>query len=194
MSKQSKPGGAACAFAQTLGADILRQAREMDETGHGCIRFGALVGNREVGRVDRATVKRVYVSRVQKTGLDVAFVVEKGFPPYDMTRLEFVTARAAIACFALTVARIHQEIHSGDAAVKMATVIHVDMVGRDEDYKDEEVWGEAPVAAFAPLKLPPYDTSPDAIAAFSRFVDTMTAHLASPPRCLKLPWELRIKT
>jgi len=111
MSKQSKPGGAACAFAQTLGADILRQAREMDAAGppgtRGCIQFGAQVGNRELGHADRTIVKRVYMSRVQKTGRDVTFVVEYGFLPYDLTRLEFATARAAIVCFALTVARIH---------------------------------------------------------------------------------------
>ena len=95
--KRKQRGGSACEFTQTLGGEILRQARELDGLPPDAI-FGVYTeGTRNVLPPGRGIRRVVRIFRERSTGSDEpCFVVET-----RRAHVRFANVRHAVAAFAL---------------------------------------------------------------------------------------------
>ena len=180
-SKRKQRGGSACEFTQTLGGEILRQARELDELPPQAI-FGVYLEgtrNMEPGRGRRRVVR---IFRERRTGSDEpCYVVET---PRAQTR--FATTRQAVEAFTFSVEFAIRKICTREERNKVSRqIVHMFDPSSEDMY--EVIPSDVFFLDFCPHQLPPFSQHVDAFAAQERFVQRLSALLESPPRVTMKP-------
>ena len=180
--KRKQRGGSACEFTQTLGGEILRQARELDELPPQAI-FGVYLEgtrNMEPGRGRRRVVR---IFRERRTGSDEqCYVVET-----RRAHVRFANVRHAVAAFALAVGHAMQAICTdkelrqhlyGGGTSQYTSIRMFDPTGDMYAAYNKSV---ITLMTFYPMHLPPFSGVSDAAAKHARFVEQLTELLESPP-------------
>ena len=173
--KRKQRGGSACEFTQTLGGEILRQARELDELPPQAI-FGVYMEgtrNMEPGRGRRRVVR---IFRERRTGSDEPCVVVET----RRAHVRFANVRHAVAAFALAVGHTIQDICDTREIEKRryAAICMFDPTGDIYAAYNIEV---ITLMTFDPLRLPPFSAASDAPARHARFVEQLAELLEAPP-------------
>ena len=174
--KRKQRGGSACEFTQTLGGEILRQARELDGLPPDAI-FGVYIeGTRRVLPPGRGIRRVVRIFRERCTGSDEpCFVVET-----RRAHVRFANVRHAVAAFALAVGHTIQDICDTREIEKRryAAICMFDPTGDIYAAYNIEV---ITLMTFDPLRLPPFSAASDAPARHARFVEQLAELLEAPP-------------
>ena len=173
--KRKQRGGSACEFTQTLGGEILRQARELDELPPQAI-FGVyLEGTRRVLPPGRGIRRVVRIFRERCTGGEQCYVVET-----RRAHVRFANVRHAVAAFALAVGHTIQDICTVEelGQRQYAAIRMFDPTGDIYAAYNQEV---ITLMTFDPLRLPPFSAASDAPARHARFVEQLAELLEAPP-------------
>ena len=173
--KRKQRSGSACEFTQTLGGEILRQARELDELPPQAI-FGVYMEgtrNMEPGRGRRRVVR---IFREGRTGSDAPCVVVET----RRAHVRFANVRHAVAAFALAVGHTIQDICTVEelGQRQYAAIRMFDPTGDIYAAYNIEV---ITLMTFDPLRLPPFSAASDAPARHARFVEQLAELLEAPP-------------
>ena len=175
--KRKQRGGSACEFTQTLGGEILRQARELDQLPPDAI-FGVYTeGTRNVpGPPDRGIRRVVRIFRERRTGSDQPCVVVET----RRAHVRFANVRHAVAAFALAVGHTIQDICTVEelGQRQYAAIRMFDPTGDIYAAYNREV---ITLMTFDPLRLPPFSAASDAPARHARFVEQLAELLEAPP-------------
>ena len=175
--KRKQRGSSACAFTQTLGGEILRQARELDRLPPDAI-FGVYMeGTRNVpGPPGRGRRRVVRIFREGRTGSDAPCVVVET----RRAHVRFANVRHAVAAFALAVGHTIQDICTVEelGQRQYAAIRMFDPTGDMYAAYNIEV---ITLMTFDPLRLPPFSAASDAPARHARFVEQLAELLEAPP-------------
>ena len=174
--KRKQRGGSACEFTQTLGGEILRQARELDELPPQAI-FGVyLEGTRNVLPPGRGIRRVVRIFWERRTGDDQPCVVVET----RRAHVRFANVRHAVAAFALAVGHTIQDICTVEelGQRKYEEIRMFDPTGDMYAAYNREV---ITLMTFNPLRLPPFSAASDAPARHARFVEQLAELLEAPP-------------
>ena len=174
--KRKQRGGSACEFTQTLGGEILRQARELDGLPPDAI-FGVYTeGTRNVDWPGRGIRRVVRIFRERRTGSDEPRVVVET----RRAHVRFANVRHAVAAFALAVGHTIQDICTVEelGQRQYAAIRMFDPTGDIYAAYNIEV---ITLMTFDPLRLPPFSAASDAPARHARFVEQLAELLEAPP-------------